>query len=179
MKPYGAPGKTYPFGWEERRERLALHRWYDGDKAGGNFVREADRLLKNCLAALGSDLPPREVLNLYAYAFRAPDARALKAWGLDQLKNLAWHQSLLEAVRPRLVLCIGNGPAPSAFALYRELFPAAEVTEITPRPRLKVRWLRGGGTVVLGVPHLSYVRAGEVWETVSGVMDAEVTRGGT
>ena len=170
MKPYGAPGRSYPFGWDERAARPGLHRWYDGDRAGGNFVREADQLLRGVLAAMGLSTDPREVFNTYAYFWRAHDARQLKSFGLERVDCAPYHRAFLAIVDPEVVLCIGNGPPPSAFALYRRLLGPDAVAEATPAPRTKVRSFRAGGRLVVGVPHLSYVRAGALLPTVTGLV---------
>ena len=174
LKPYGAAGRTYPNGWDERPDRPGYHRWYDSSSATGNFVREADALLRSTLATMGiADADPRHVFNTYAYPWRAEDSRQLKAYGLDRLGIGDLHRRWLNVVRPEVVLCIGNGPAPSAFVTMcaaAGLSPK-HVTTVTPGPRLKVRHgLIGGGPLVIGVPHLSRVRAGQVWGAVEEIL---------
>ena len=166
MKPYGAPARVYPFGWEQRADDPGFHRWYDGDRAGGNFVREADKLLRATLKAMQLDLAPRDVCNTYAYGFRAHDAQQLKTFGLERIDCSAFHRAVLEIVDPKVILCIGNGKAPSAFATYRDLLTPLAEEEDTPAPRIKVRSFTAEGRLVIGVPHLSYVRAEAVVETV-------------
>ena len=159
MKPYGAPGQSYPCGWEERAGRPGLHRWYDGGRAGSNFVQEADVLLREVLRVMQLKLSPREVFNTYAYAYRAADAKQLKGFGLTRVDTSDFHRHYLTSVQPRVVLCIGNGPAPSAFALYRDLL-GGEVVTVQVAARLLIRYFTSpGGVRVIGVPHLSYVRA--------------------
>lgn len=176
MKPYGAPGRAYPFGWEERAARPDLHRWYDGRRATGNFVREADALLTVVLAALGGDLSPRRVPNTYAYFYRARDAAQLKSFGLERVDCSVFHRTFLEVVQPKLVLCLGNGPAPSAFALYRDLLKPETVHEEAPAARVKVRWFRADDRLVVGVPHLSYLRAEAVIPTVTDLITNRLAR---
>lgn len=170
MKPYGAPGRSYPAGEEERAEKPGYHRWYDGNKANGNFVREADRLLRGILALLKSDADVREVFSTYAYFFRAADAKQLKRFGLERIDCSAYHRLFLAEIAPEVILCIGNGPAPSAFALYRELLRPAAVTERSPAPRVKMRAFRENGRLVIGVPHLSYVRAEQLLPSVREIL---------
>lgn len=173
MKPYGGPDRQYPCGWEERSERPGLHRWYDGDRAGSNFVREADQLVRLVLAELGSSLRPREVPNTYAYFYRAADARQLKAFGLARMDCSVLHRQLLGLVRPEVVLCIGNGPAPSAFATYHALL-GGTVGTARAAPRLLLRsFTTAEGLRVIGVPHLSYVRT----EQFAEVLRARVAGG--
>lgn len=166
MKPYGAPNRSYPFGWEERERRPGLHRWYDGGRATGNFVREADKLVQGVLAALSDGTPVRAVPNLYAYFFRAADARQLKSFGLERIDCSAFHREVLEVIDPEVILCIGNGPAPSAFATYSELLDCTTVHELAPSPRVKVKYGTADGRLLIGVPHLSYVRAEAVLPAV-------------
>ena len=170
MKPYGAPGRTYPHGWEERKDHPGLHRWYDGGRATGNFVREADLLVRTMLAELAPDLPPRAVPNTYAYFYRAQDAKQLKSFGLDRIDCTAFHREILTTVAPRVVLCVGNGPVPSAYATYREMLAEEVITQservLAPAPRIKVKVFRAEKVLVIGVPHLSYVRAETVVPTV-------------
>ena len=168
MKPYGAPGRQYPCGWDERSERPGLHRWYDGDRAGGNFVREADLLLQLALTELGASLIPREVPNTYAYPYRAADAKQLISFGLARIDNSLLHRQLLDIVQPKVVLCIGNGPAPSAFATYHALLGGA-VHTVRAAPRILVRsFTTAEGLRVIGVPHLSYVRTEQFAEVLRG-----------
>ena len=181
MKPRARRGGRYPYGWDERRERPGLHRWFDGEAARGNFVREATALLRGAMAREGIDgWAPREVFNTYATFWRAEDARQLRAFGLANVDCAAFHAELLAAVRPRLILAIGNGPAPSALATLRHaasgLGGDAEpltVREVAPRIYVKTyraaaAWLAPGERCrVVAVPHLSYVRAATLlagWE---------------
>ena len=171
MKPYGAYGPTYDFGWEERAQLPGLHRWYDGHRATSNFVVEADRLLRGVLAEIAPGTDPRRVPNTYAYFYRAKDARQLKGFGLDRVECKNFHREIIDEVRPRLVLCIGNGPAPSAYATYRELLGVKTQREVRPVFRNVVRWGTGeDGRLVLGVPHLSYARAGLLLPAVLGAI---------
>lgn len=159
MKPYGAAGREYPFGWEERTRQPGLHRWYDGDRANSNFVREGDRLLTLLIGALSLHLRPRQVFNTYAYFFRAADAGQLSSFGLGRLDCGAFHRDFLDTVQPKIVLCIGNGPSPSAFSLYLRLFETEEFTTERCAPRILLKYFRVvDGPLVIGVPHLSYVR---------------------
>ena len=174
MKPFAVRGRTYPFGWEERERTPGLHRWYDGDKAGGNFVREADDLLRRVLAATGNETPPREVFNTYATFWRAEDSEQLKAFGLTTIDCADYHQRFLERLQPRLVLCIGNGPAPSAFALMARLHGNAEPNVERAAPRVFVKHFHArAGRLVIGVPHLSYVRAATFWPVVERLLAPE------
>lgn len=159
MKPYGNGTDVYPFGWDERAEKPGFHRWYDGPNAGGNFVKEADRLLRQILKWMNVDMETRDVFNTYAYPFRAKDARQLKSFGLEAVTNLSLHKNFVRFLRPRLLLCLGNGPEPSAFALYRRVFDNLDFMTIDVAPRTKIKYFRTPETLVLGVPHLSYVRA--------------------
>ena len=165
MKPYALPGREYPFGWDERVERPGLHRWLDGPPGGGNFRREAVALVRFVLDVLGSRSTVREVFNTYATFFRAENAAQLKGWGLDRIDCSAFHRELLGIVRPRVVLCIGNGAAPSAFALLQAIAAPRHTQRREVATRTYVKWFReplpGGGSpsLVLGVPHLSYTRA--------------------
>ena len=174
MKPYAVRGRVYPFGREERAARPGLHRWLDGPRRHSNFCREAVALLGGILDALGSDCPPREVFNTYATFFRAEDARQLRGWGLAHVDCSELHRPLLSAVRPRVVLCIGNGPDPSALATLlcvTGVEPAA-VTAVGVAPRTYVKHFRAcvvdgaKPSLILGVPHLSYVRAAQLLPTV-------------
>ena len=174
LKPYGAPGRTYPNGWDERPDSPGYHRWYDSGSATGNFVREAGALLKLTLSALGTaDADPRDVFNTYAYPWRAEDSKQLKAYGLERINIEDLHRRWLDIVNPEVVLCIGNGPAPSAFVTLCGTVGLSpkHVTVVTPGPRLKVRYGRvEGGPQVIGVPHLSRVRAAQVWGAVEEIL---------
>ena len=121
MKPYAVARRHYSFGWEERATRPDLHRWYDSEHAAGNFVREANDLLLRTLAHMEDDTPAREVFNTYATFWRAEDAKQLKAFGLENIDCGSYHASFLARLQPQVVLCIGNGPEPSAFALMKRL----------------------------------------------------------
>ena len=159
MKPYGAARQEYPFGWVEREERPGLHRWYDGDRASSNFVREGDRLLAQLIGALSLHLRPRQVFSTYAYFYRAADARQLGSFGLDRIDSTEFHRRFLEIVQPSVVVCIGNGPQPSAFALYQRLFSVGTFTTQRCAPRVLLKHFRvPEGPLVVGLPHLSYVR---------------------
>ncbi|MCP9236370.1 uracil-DNA glycosylase family protein [Lewinella sp. JB7] len=159
MKPFGVPDRAYPCGWEERKQRPGLHRWYDGPQAQGNFVREADQLVNLLTERMALDLRPRQIFNTYAYFYRARDAAQLKRFGLDRIDCSEFHRSFLETVSPRVVCCIGNGPAPSAFHLYRELFGSPETVQLACAPRTYIKYARpAGGPLVIGLPHLSYAR---------------------
>ena len=174
LKPYGAPGHAYPNGWEERKTNPGYHCWYDSPSATGNFVREADTLLRLTLATMGmADTAPREVFNTYAYPWRAEDSKQLKAYGLERINIEDLHRRWLDIVNPEVVLCIGNGPAPSAFVTLCGTVGLSpkHVTVVTPGPRLKVRYGRvEGGPQVIGVPHLSRVRAAQVWGAVEEIL---------
>ena len=174
LKPYAAPGVTYPNGWIERETRPGLHRWYDGPSARGNFVREADLLLRHVLAAVGlADTHPRSVFNTYAFPWRCEDARQLKQLGLAELSVEDRHRQWLSIVRPRVILCIGNGPAPSAFVTMCSAvgLSPSHVTTVSPAPRVKVRYAHatvGFGesppaeVLIVGVPHLSRTRFSQI-----------------
>ncbi|MBB4079360.1 hypothetical protein GGR28_001980 [Lewinella aquimaris] len=159
MKPYGAADQSYRCGWDERADRPDLHRWYDGERSTGNFVREADALLALLIDGMTLHLRPRQIFSTYAYFSRARDAAELKRFGLELLDCSAFHRKFLQIIRPRVVLCIGNGPLPSAFALYRSLYGPEHVEEVRCAPRVLLRhFTTSDGVLVLGVPHLSYVR---------------------
>ena len=172
LKPYGAPGRAYPNGWDERPTRPGYHRWYDSASATGNFVREADALLRAVIAAMRlPDPDPRHVFNTYAYPWRCEDSRGLKALGLERASIDDLHRRWLSIVRPRLVLCIGNGPAPSAFVTMSSVVGLSpkHVTTLAAAPRIKVRWGEVDGVRVIGVPHLSRVRADTLLPLVTPV----------
>lgn len=159
MKPYGAPGRTYDFGGEERERQPGLHRWYDGGRRGSNFVREANQLVQLILRELSLHLRPRQVFNTYAYFYRAADAKQLKSLGLAQIDCSVFHRQFIAIVQPELILCIGNGPAPSAFATYQKLYGDPKIEELRCAPRTLLRYFMAEtGPLVLGIPHLSYVR---------------------
>lgn len=170
LKPYAVPGRAYPNGWDERASHPGYHRWYDSASASGNFVREADALVRSVLGALGmADISPRDVFNTYAYPWRAEDSAQLKAYGLADIQIEVLHRQWLAAVQPDVILCIGNGPAPSAFVTMSSALGLSpkHATVLTPGPRLKVRYLTTeAGVFVVGVPHLSRVRAAQVWPAV-------------
>ena len=174
LKPYAVPGRRYPNGWDERATKPGFHRWYDGPSATGNFVREAHQLLRHTLDAMSmAEVDARDVFNTYAYPWRAEDSRQLKSLGLACISIEDLHRQWLATVQPELILCIGNGPAPSAFATMCSAVGLSpkHVTTLTPAPRIKVRHGRSeAGVLVIGVPHLSRVRAAQVWGAVEGVL---------
>ena len=180
LKPYAVPGRTYPNGWDQRADHPGYHRWYDSPSATGNFVREADQLLRHTLTATGCpNADPRLTFNTYAYPWRAEDSAQLKSYGLNRISIVDLHRQWLDIVQPRIILCIGNGPAPSAFATMCEAVGLSpkHATVLTPAPRLKVRHLTTVDSVlVLGVPHLSRVRAADVRPAVERVLKQHTHR---
>ena len=185
MKPYARPGQRYPLGWEERAGRPGLHRWYDTASARSNFVREADALLRTVLRALGEPDEPRDVFNTYATPFRAVDARQLTRFGLARIAVDELHRRWLGVVQPEVVLCIGNGAAPSALATVARLLAfdlgACVREEAAPRVFVKsttcpapAAWERVGEPVrVVAVPHLSRVRASMVEPAVVALLGGD------
>ena len=170
MKPYGAPGLDYPFGWEERADTPGLHRWYDGGRGRSNFVQEADGLVRAVLEAMELRMEARFVPNTYANFYRAQDAKQLRAFGLEATDCIAFHRQILAVVEPEVILCIGNGPAPSAYALYRRLLGPAAERIISAAPRAKVKAFVADGRLIVGVPHLSYLRAEAVVPAVCSLI---------
>ncbi|CAH0999248.1 hypothetical protein LEM8419_00545 [Neolewinella maritima] len=171
MKPYGAPDRSYACGWDERAVTPGLHRWYDGGRQGSNFVREADELLTYLIDRLGLSVPAHDILNVYAYFYRAADAKQLRELGLDLLDCTEFHRAFLATVQPQVILCIGNGAAPSAFATYRALLDG-DVREHRIAPRLLLRsFTTPDGLRVIGVPHLSYIRAAPLLAAVGTLLE--------
>ena len=168
MKPYGAADRSYPSGWDERPTAPGLHRWYDGGRAGSNFVREADSLLTYVIEQMGLAVTPREVFNVYAYFYRAADARQLKQFRLAALDTSDLHRRFLEIVAPRVILCIGNGEPPSAFATYCGIL-AGKPQTLRAAPRTVIKYFTTAqGVLVIGVPHLSYIRAATLLGCIGG-----------
>ena len=132
---------------------------------------------------------PRGVINTYATCWRAEDAARLRRFGAEAIDCADLHARWLAVVRPRVVLCIGNGPWPSAWTTMQAVFRLTEDDLRARRvaPRTFLRWsdvsaefasealgTELGRVLVLAVPHLSYARAAALEGGVGEVLAAEV-----
>ena len=165
LKPYGRAGTMYPV--EDASQHPARHAAYlDEDIARSDFAKRAVRLLTTLQQYMGEVPDPRAVFCTNWFFYRAPDTVALKSYGLPRIATPDIHTDFLRLVRPRVVVCVGNGPV-SAFRGMCRLHGLGEADEdqlpIARSARLKYAWtdsfagekLAQGQRLLLGLPHLS------------------------
>ena len=164
LKPYGHAGRSYNV--VSPHERPPRHAAYlDESIAGSDFARRAVRLLESLQATMGLTPGARDVFCTNWFFYRAPDTKALQAYGLERIAHPDLHADFLRVVLPRVVVCVGNGPV-SAFRGMCRLHGLGEADEdqlpVARSARLKYAWtdrFEGaqleGQRLILGLPHLS------------------------
>ena len=159
LKPYGAPRRSYDFPAPPPPGYLA----YRDGGAPATFSARARHVIRLALdATLGPATPPEAALCTNWYFQRAADTAQLRRFGLDRLDASDLHRRLLGEYRPRLILCVGNGPV-SAYAGMLALFATETTTNevYAGTARLK-RAAPPGGPLIVGLPHLSRYGVGPV-----------------
>lgn len=155
LKPYARAGHTYEFPPSELPE--GYHAYLD-ESWSTPYVPRALQLIEIIQQHLGVASPdPRRSLVSNWFFQRAEDARQLRRFGLTLSDGLPWHRQIIDAFRPKMILCIGNGATFSSFAgmcqLHGVFVDAANTTPYIERSRLK--YMRTADRLIVGVPHLS------------------------
>ena len=164
LKPYGKADTNYgtrPV--EEQPARFAAY--LDEPIAASDFAKRTVRLLSALQRTMDRPVAPRDVFCTNWFFYRAPDTAALRRYGLERIAHPEWHADWLRVVRPRVIVCAGNGPV-SAFRGMCRLHGLGEADEdqlpIGRSARLKYAWTQqqedtrlDGQRLILGLPHLS------------------------
>ena len=164
LKPYGHADRTYPMvPLEDRPARFAAY--LDEPIAASDFAKRTVRLLTSLQSTLNVEPDARDVFCTNWFFYRAPDTAALKNYGLSRIAHPNIHADWLRVVRPRVIVCAGNGPI-SAFRGMCQLHGLSSADEdqlpIARSARLKYAWTDefegealGSRRMILGLPHLS------------------------
>ncbi|NJC26329.1 hypothetical protein [Neolewinella antarctica] len=152
LKPYGAVGRSYP-----APEKLSAgFNTYRDASTSSPFYSRARKLIRHTLDLTLGEMAPLEAAFCTNWFFqRAADTAQLKRFGLDALDVSKFHEQFLQRYRPKIILCIGNGPVSAYAGMLKLLDLKTETTE----PYLGRSYLRAstkkGEAVIIGLPHLS------------------------
>lgn len=156
LKPYGRLSRTY-----RDPEPLPQGHVVYRDEKGGHFYRRAVAIIRRALdVSLGAEAPLAAALCTNWFFYRAEDTAMLKSFGLARIDCSVYHQRMVEALRPRIILCAGNGPV-SSYAGFLQLYglETMRTEDYLGRSKLRESLVRlpqlDYPTRIVGLPHLS------------------------
>lgn len=155
LKPYATAGTTYDFPLQRLPQNY--HAYLD-ETWRTPYVKRALQLIELVQKDVLKTTPnPQHSLVVNWFFQRAEDAKQLKSMQLRLSDQVPFHQQILDFYQPKILLCIGNGNAFSAFAGMAKLhgldIKSADTVDYLERSKLKL--LRTKDRLIIGVPHLS------------------------
>ena len=155
LKPYARRGQVYAF---PDAELSPNYQAYLDEQWRTPYVARALQLIRFVQTELLQQPDdPRRVLLTNWFFQRAEDAAQLRQIGLKTAHGIPYHRQLLDYYQPKIVLCVGNGKAQSAYAGMVELH-GAKGRKLYDDPyldRSRLKALRTAERLIVGVPHLS------------------------
>ena len=196
LNPGGDSSKEYDdesspgYSEEEKRKNWCEYTdaiWQENGKKT-NLQRRVPEVLGFILGELDEKQVIKDVFSTNMYFFRSPKGGVLESYG-EGGDCLKYHKTFLEIVKPKIIICCGNGEDLSAYSILRrraveENLCIAISSEEKKRTYNKVFFLKWfflaetswgrSKTLVLGIPHLSRFSPGgcdpEFYDTLKSLI---------